>query len=250
MAATVATVSSLTRVELAPREPVSAEIVRRLLDYLLLSGEVEPGQRIPSERQLVETLGVGRPVVRDAIKALGFLGFLETRQGAGTYFRGTEPGIFSRILEWGVAIGEQRTIDLIHARGHLEVLVAGLAAKHRTEDDVRALHQLLEAMRSASIEEPQRFAEADVEFHLRIAQASGNSVLASMLERIRVLVFAWIGHNIAASKTTSVAYAEHPPILEAIERQDVDEARAAMERHMRGATKRLLSRLDGGTQPG
>ena len=62
-------------------------------------------------------------------------------------------------------------------------------------------------MRSASIEEPQRFAEAgDVEFHLRIAQASGNSVLASMLERIRVLVFAWIGHNIAASKTTSVAY--------------------------------------------
>ncbi|MGV9802394.1 FadR/GntR family transcriptional regulator [Mycobacterium sp. NPDC003449] len=241
--------SGLTRVELAPREPVSAEIVRRLLDYLLLSGEIKPGQRLPSERQLVETLGVGRTVIREAIKALDFLGLLEIRQGAGTYFRGTEPGIFSRILEWGVALGEQRTVDLIHARGHLEVLVAGLAAQHRSEDDVRALHELLASMRSASIEEPQRFAEADVEFHLRIAQASGNSVLASMLERIRALVFAWIGHNIAASQTTSVAYAEHPPILEAIERRDVNEARAAMERHMQGATERLLSRIDGGGTP-
>ncbi|GFG49320.1 transcriptional regulator [Mycolicibacterium agri] len=238
--------NGLTRVEIAPREPVSAEVVRRLLDYLLLSGEIQPGQRIPSERQLVETLGVGRAVVREAIKALGFLGLLEIRQGAGTYFRGTEPGIFSRILEWGIALGEQRTVDLIHARGHLEVLVAGLAAQNRTDDDVRALHELLDAMRTASIEEPHRFAEADVGFHLRIAQASGNSVLANMLERIRALVFAWIGHNIAASKTTSVAYAEHPPILDAIERRDVDAARAAMEKHMRGATERLLSRLDAG----
>jgi GntR family transcriptional regulator, transcriptional repressor for pyruvate dehydrogenase complex len=235
-------VHSLTRVELPPREPRSAEIVRRLLDYLL-SGEVQRGQRIPSERQLAETLGVGRALVREAIKALDFLGLVEIRQGAGTYFRGTEPGVLSRILEWGVALGEQRTVDLVHARGHLEVLVAGLAAENRTEDDLRVLRGRLATMRDASIEEPHRFAEADVEFHLGIARASGNTVLASMLQRIRVVVFAWIGHNIAASKTTSIAYAEHPPILEAIERQDVTAARAAMERHMQGATQRLLNRL-------
>lgn len=238
----MAVVHNLAKVQLPPREPQSAEVVRRLLDYLL-SGQVEPGQRIPSERQLVEILGVGRAVVREAIKALDFLGLVEIRQGAGTYFRGTESGVLSRILEWGVALGEERTVDLVHARGHLEVLVAGLAAQNRTDEDLEEMRRLLATMRDTSIAEPQRFANADVEFHLAIAKASGNTVLADMLRRIRGLVFAWIGYNIAASKTTTVAYAEHPPILAAIERRDVEGARAAMERHMSGATQRLLSRL-------
>jgi GntR family transcriptional regulator, transcriptional repressor for pyruvate dehydrogenase complex len=75
--------SGLSRIEVAPREPLGTEIARRLLDYLL-SGEVRPGDKIPSERQLAEMLGVHRPAVREAIRALGFLGLLEVRQSSGT----------------------------------------------------------------------------------------------------------------------------------------------------------------------
>ena len=70
-------------------EPISSEVTRRLLDYLI-SGQVQPGERLPSERQLAETLGVGRSHVRQAIKSLTVLGLVDARQGDGTYLKRTD----------------------------------------------------------------------------------------------------------------------------------------------------------------
>jgi GntR family transcriptional regulator, transcriptional repressor for pyruvate dehydrogenase complex len=232
--------AGLTRMQVAPREPLSAEIARHLLAYLF-SGEIAPGDRLPSERQLSEMLGVNRPAVREAIKSLGFIGLLEIRQSSGTYFRGADQDLLFRLFEWGLVLGERRVMDLVHARAHLEVLLAGLAAENRTDADLTRLRGILGAMRDSDLE---GFAERDVDFHLAIADAADNVVLRDMLRGVRSMVSGWVGRNIAAARSTEMAYADHVPILEAIERQDTEAARAAMLGHMEGATERLLLSID------
>src|SRR5918995_1315525 len=102
--------AGLTKIEPARPEPLGSEVARRLLDYLL-SGQVRPGERIPSERQLAEDLGVNRPAVREAIRVVGFLGLLEVRQGSGAYFRGHDQDLLFRLFEWSLLFDEMRTAD-------------------------------------------------------------------------------------------------------------------------------------------
>jgi GntR family transcriptional regulator, transcriptional repressor for pyruvate dehydrogenase complex len=229
--------ANLSRIELAPREPLGSEIARRLLDYLL-SGAVPPGGRIPSERQLAESLGVNRPAVREAIRALGFLGLLEVRQGSGTYFRGPDQELLLRLFEWTLLFGDGKARDLLETRADLEIIASGRAAERRREDDVVALGALLERMR---VSDQAGFPDADLAFHAKIAELAGNVVLEDMLASIRAVIRGWVERNIAAAGTTSIAYRDHVPICRAIAAGDPEAARTAMAAHMRAAIGRLLA---------
>jgi GntR family transcriptional repressor for pyruvate dehydrogenase complex len=175
----------LPRMDGPPSEPLPAQVARLLLDYLL-AGNVSPGTRLPSERQLAEELGVGRSVVREALKSLGLLGLVEVRQGDGTYLRRVESELLPRVIEWGLLLGERRTADLIEARQHLEVVTAQLAAARRDDDDVAALAAALRCMREAG-SDIEAFVTADVAFHLRVAHAAGNTVLSDVLRNIQCM---------------------------------------------------------------
>jgi GntR family transcriptional regulator, transcriptional repressor for pyruvate dehydrogenase complex len=237
--------ANLSRIELAPREPLGAEVARRLLDYLL-SGAVPPGGRIPSERRLAESLGVNRPAVREAIRALGFLGLLEVRQGSGTYFRGPDQELLFRLFEWTLLFGDGKARDLLETRADLEIVVSGRAAERRSEADVAALEELLERMR---VSDQAGFPDADVAFHARIAAMAGNVVLADMLASIRTVIRGWVERNVRAAGTTRIAYRDHVPIYRAITAGDPATARAAMAAHMQAAINRLLAQdrqRDGG----
>jgi GntR family transcriptional repressor for pyruvate dehydrogenase complex len=228
--------NSLSKIDLTPREPISSEIARRLLDYLF-SGDVRPGDRIPSERQLAEDLGVNRPSVREAIRALSFLGLLEVRQGSGTYFRGADQELLFRLFEFNLVFGEGQLLDLVEARAQLEVVVAGLAAERRTPEEVNELKAALELMRSSGSD---TFAAADIAFHTIIAEMARNTALRDMLKGTRAMVQSWVTRNVRAAVTTTIAFADHVPIFDAIAAGDVDEARKSMAAHMDGATRRLL----------
>lgn len=212
------------------------EVTRRLLDYFL-SGELQAGARIPSERQLADSLGVGRSLVREALKSLHLLGLLEVRQGDGTFLKRTDSELLPQVIEWGLLLGERSTLDLVEARMHLEVVVAGLAAERRDDQDLDDLRGLLEAMRAS--DDPARFVEADIGFHLRVAQAAGNAVLSDLLSGIRSLLRVWIRRVVEAAGETRPSYEQHVPIFEAIERGDREAAAAAMAAHMEGASARL-----------
>ena len=239
--------ANLSRIELAPREPLGSEIARRLLDYLL-SGAVPPGQRIPSERALAESLGVNRPAVREAIRALGFLGLLEVRQGSGTYFRGPDQELLFRLFEWTLLFGDGKARDMLETRADLEIIACGRAAERRSEDDVVALKALLEDMRTS---DQERFPDADLAFHARIAAMAGNVVLQDMLASIRTVIRGWVERNVKAAGTTEIAYNDHVPIYRAIAAGDPETARAAMAAHMQAAIRRLLvqDRRRPGTHP-
>ncbi|WP_217567231.1 FadR/GntR family transcriptional regulator [Streptomyces sp. GbtcB7] len=232
--------TELSRIKVEPREPLASEVSRRLIDYLM-SGEVEPGQRIPSERQLTEMLGVNRPTVREAIKSLGFLGLLEIRQSSGTYFRGPDSDVLYRLFELGLVLGERGSRDLLQARAELEVLVAGLAAEQRDEAGVELLRKRLTEMRDCA---DDAFPEADMAFHAAVADVCGNVVLRDMLKGMRAMVQrGWINRT-GSTRSRKIAYDDHVPIFEAVKRADAPAARNAMARHMEGATQRLLTALE------
>jgi GntR family transcriptional regulator, transcriptional repressor for pyruvate dehydrogenase complex len=223
------------------RETVTSEIARTLLAYLL-SGKVLPGERIPSERKLSETLGVGRSVVREALKSLTVLGLIDVRQGDGTYLKRTDSDLLPQAIEWGLLLGAKRTTDLVEARHYLEVLLAGLAAERRDEGALAEMRRQVKVMEKSR--NPDQFVAADIAFHFAIATAAGNQSLLQIMRSVRGLLQVWISrvmHSPGASRPT---WEEHAAVLHAIEARDAAAAERAMEAHMAGATKRLQQTLD------
>lgn len=234
-------VTGLTPIEVR-RESVTTEVARKLLDYLLAGG-FQPGQRLPGERQLAEALGVGRSVVREALKSLTLLGLVEVRQGSGTYIKSAESQLLPQVVEWGLLLGAKRTRDLVEARRHLEVIVAGLAAQRRDEATLEDLEAQLGHMRAAK-DDPDAFVAADVTFHLRIAYAAGNETLYQVMASVRALLQVWISRVMRGPDARFAETArEHELVYEAIRDQDEAAARATMEAHMESAYSRLGSTL-------
>lgn len=230
----------LPQFELDRRESANTELTRKLLDYLL-SGELTPGQKIPPERALAEALGVGRAAVRHAIKSLSLLGLLEQRQGDGTYLSRTESDLLPRVIEWGLLLGERHLDDLVEARHHLEIVLAGLAAERRSAEELEALRAAFAAMAAAT--DAESYVEADIAFHLQIAAASHNSALAGILENVQSLLRVWARRVIEAAGETSTSLTMHRRVLRAIEQRDAEAARQTMEAHMARAGRRLRATL-------
>jgi GntR family transcriptional regulator, transcriptional repressor for pyruvate dehydrogenase complex len=232
---------ALANIDPIKREPLATHIARRLVEFIL-SGQVEPGARMPSERALAEAFGVGRSAMREALKALSLIGLIEVRQGDGTYLRKTDSALLPELIEWGLLLGEPRTMDLVEARQEIEVVIAGLAAKRRSEADLVELRELLNRMREATT--AQNFVETDVDFHLRLAEAAGNSALRDIHSSVQALLRTWIARVVEASGVTGPSYLEHVPVLKAVEAGDVAGAQAAMAAHMSSAAERLRDTLE------
>lgn len=223
-------------IDLRAREPVSSVVTRRLIEYVT-SGEIQPGERLPSERKLSESFDVGRSHVRQAVKSLAILGLIDVRQGDGTYLKRTDSPLLPLAIEWGMLLGGKRTADLIEARHQLEVLLAGLAAERRTEDHLIEMYRLLAVMeRTPGTEE---WVDADVALHLQITEAAGNQSMFQIMRGIRTLLKVWIGRVAQTPGSASPTWAEHAEVIRAIEKRDPSAARAAMEAHMAAALARL-----------
>ncbi len=232
--------TALGRLDLA-RPSRSVEVAQSLLSYLL-SGELRPGDRIPSERSLTQILGVGRGAVREALKSLTLLGLLEVRQGDGTYLSRTNSSLLPRIVEWGIMLGERHILDLVEARQEIEISLAGMAAARRTDDDVERLAEALRAMQDRASDR-DAYIEADVNFHMVLADISRNTVLAGVLGSIRSLLRVWTTRVVTDRASVRDSLALHPPVFAAIRDGDPAAARAAMTHHMERATARLRKTL-------
>ncbi|PRY62499.1 FadR/GntR family transcriptional regulator [Glycomyces artemisiae] len=221
--------------------PVS-EVARQLLD-LFTSGSIEPGTRLPAERQLATTLGVGRSAVREALAALELLGIVDVRPGSGTYLRGTASELLPQTLRWGLLIGRRKTDELLELRSGLEIYVARLAASNATEDDLAALAGHVARMRES--EDLAAFAEADRDFHNGLARAAGNEVLIDLLDVVRSLLQVYADRAVSGDEEARTALDEHDAILRAVTSRDHDAAASAMAVHMATASIRLAAEQAG-----
>lgn len=222
-------------------EPISKpsiviELTKRLMDYIF-SGKIQPGQKLPAERQLSEALGVGRSAIREAIKALAVLGILEVKQGYGTYLKRLDSSLLTQTIEWSLLLGEKQAMDLVEARKLIEIDIARLAAQRWEPAELEQLRSILERMKDADADQ---FVEADIQFHLKLAEMSKNSVLRNILSSVRSLLRTWIKFVIDRAGETAFSYQDHHRIFEAVAERDPDKAAEAMALHMEDATRRLV----------
>lgn len=218
-------------------------VAKRLLE-LFTSGAIPAGSRLPPERRLAQTLGIGRSAVREALAALEILGIVDVRPGSGTYLRGSASELLPETLNWGLMLDSSRTGELIEVRGELEVFAARRAAERATPEILADLGAHVDAMRAA-LADRSRFIEADLKFHLGVASAAQNQVLADLLRSVRSLLRLWVERGLQTEEEAATALVEHADVLEAIRGHDADSAGEAMQRHMRTAAERLEQRVAG-----
>ena len=222
-----------------PSTSVVTEVTRRLLDYFT-GGTVAPGDRLPPERQLAASLGVGRSAVREALAALEVLGVVDVRPGSGTYLRGSTSELLPQTLSWGMLLGEPQTRELLGVRHALEVQAARLAAGTVSDEALARLAGHLKTMRSHK-SDFAAFVAADMRFHQELAACAGNPLLDQMLQSVRSLVRVWVERALDDSRHAQLTCNEHATILTALRHRDASAAAEAMSRHMDSAGQRLVA---------
>ena len=216
------------------RQKLSEEVRRGLLD-LIKSGAVGMGDPLPSERELMERFGVGRPAIREAMQSLETIGLIEIRHGGRA--RVSEPSIgrmvdqISETMKHLLANSPASLENLKEARATFEREMARIAARRRSAADLERLAEIISEQELAS-DEPVRFRMLDGFFHSEIARVSGNPIFSALIDAL----FRWLSDFhvdlVSVPGLEQLTLAEHREILAAITRADADGAARAMGDHL------------------
>jgi GntR family transcriptional regulator, transcriptional repressor for pyruvate dehydrogenase complex len=195
--------------------------------------ELRPGDRLPAERDLAEQIGVSRPTVRMGLHALSAMGCVQSRHGSGTYIREGPPALGSEPLSLLAALHDFSHQQMYDARRILEVGAAGLAAECATPDQIASLAEEVASL-FASMDDPQRFLVHDINFHRLVAAASGNPIIAAVVEMVSALYYEQRRETAARASDRDLrdAAEAHREIYQAIRARDADLARKVMNEHL------------------
>jgi DNA-binding FadR family transcriptional regulator len=223
------------------RRTVLVEQVIGELERQVHSGSWALGERLPSETQLAEELGVGRSTVREAVRALISSGLLESRQGAGTYVRALAP----RAADLPARLRRAGVLEVYEVRHGLEMLAARLAAARCTDDDVLRLEAALTRRRRArSAGRIKAFVDADLDFHRGVVAAAHNPVLTDLfdafLDVLRGALLDLAGDPVLRQDT----HPQHIALAQAIRRGDQDAAAEATADHLHRTEEKLSQLLE------
>jgi GntR family transcriptional regulator, transcriptional repressor for pyruvate dehydrogenase complex len=214
-----------------PSDGVTAEIVVQHVRGLIERGELRPGDRLPAERELAVQLGVSRPSVRAGLRSLAAIGVLQTRHGAGTFITDGPPTLGSEPLSFLAALHGFTRDEMFEARRALEVDVAGLAAERATDEQIATIAEEVTGM-FASLDDGQSFLIHDIRFHRAVAQASGNPILASLVEMVSALFYEQRRKTAQHGRDLKESAHLHRAIYHAVRAHDPKRARAAMSEHL------------------
>jgi GntR family transcriptional repressor for pyruvate dehydrogenase complex len=215
----------------------TADEVVRQVELLILEGVLRDGDRLPGERELSERLGVSRPILRDALKALEGRGLLVSRHGGGTYVADIIGQVFSEPVAALVTRHERATTDYLEYRRALEGMTAGLAARRATEADRLLLSRIVEDMKAAhAAGDFDDEMAADVELHNAIGEAAHNIILLHTVRACyRLLSEGIFAHrrliyDVPGARERLLE--QHVAIVEAVLSGDAERARQAAEDHI------------------
>lgn len=200
-----------------------------------VQGELRPGDRLPSERELAEQFGVSRTAVREAVKALQEKRLVEVRPGKGTYVVDVADSRTDLVRETiglmvGPLTGDGRT-DLIQVRAILEPEIAALAAEKALEDELMTMQRAIDDM-DANLDNVERFVDADLEFHLALAKATQNSLIPILIEPVVDLLREQRKRMSLIRGAKLRGQQHHRRILKAVRERDPEAARQAMTDHL------------------
>ena len=227
-----------------------SESIASQLEDLILEGVLKPGEKLPPERELAEELDVSRPSLREATVILEARGLLESRQGHGTFVCNVvNPTMVDPLIAL-MRKREDAKFDVLEMRRILEVAATGYAAERRTDADIELIEgrfNELEGAYAAAEDDPGREVEADVEFHLVLADASHNMVLTHVMRSMIDLIRADMSFNIGRLRRREEDHAplknHHREIFEAVVAGDADAACDAANRHLNFVEQKLRENI-------
>jgi len=218
--------------EEVPRTPPLAYKVAEIIRATIVEQKLSAGDKLPSEREFAERLGVSRNIVREALRALELSGMIAKRQGKGAFVRAFDPTLLARQMSFGLATDQTARLQLLEARVALESAVVSLVVRHATEADLDCLAAIVDAM-----EERERRGEPvpaeDLAFHQTLLRATHNEPI----NRFSNVIEEWMGQHGAPAparpaRSRRKMSALHRPIVEALRKGDAAQARRLIETHI------------------
>lgn len=213
-----------------PHGTAGGKVVEHVL-RLIEDGLLRPGDRLPPERDLAEQVGVSRSSLRAGLRSLQAMGVMHARQGSGTFIVAGPPRLGEGPLRFLAALHGFTREEMFDARAVLEVGACGFAAEKATAEHKTALADEVASM-FASIDDPQQYLLHDMRFHRTVASASGNPVLATLIDTLAQLVWETRRASVAQATDLKESAEMHRRIYRAIRAGDVERARREMAEHL------------------
>jgi GntR family transcriptional repressor for pyruvate dehydrogenase complex len=208
------------------------QIVQQVEDSIL-QGQLKPGDQLPAERDLAQRFGVSRTAVREAVKTLREKGLVEAYSGRGTFVTNGTSQAMRQSLDLMIRINPQEgSANLAELRLVLEPEIAGLAATRIEEQLLTTMREAVAVM-SRNLHDPDAYVEADLDFHLALAEAAGNPLILSLLDSIVGLLRDQRSRIFNVDGGPDRGQYHHKRILRAVEQGEPDLAREAMRAHLK-----------------
>jgi GntR family transcriptional regulator, transcriptional repressor for pyruvate dehydrogenase complex len=228
-------------------EKLSQSVVRQI-EQLILRGILRPGERLPSERDLADKLGVSRPSLRDAIGELAEAGLLTSKAGSGVFVAEVLGSAFSPALVRLFATHDEAVFDYIAFRRDMEGLAAERAARLGSDIDLQVIDAIFRKMEAAHQKrDPTDEAELDAAFHMAIIEASHNVIMLHMLRSMFDLLREGVFYNRQVMFRNRITREElldqHRAMNDAVQARDPVAARTAVEAHLAYVEQAFVDRL-------
>jgi GntR family transcriptional regulator, transcriptional repressor for pyruvate dehydrogenase complex len=229
------------------REAISDQITERILS-LIRQRHLQPGDKLPPERDLAASLGVSRATLRESLRSLAIMNVVELKHGSGTYVTSLEPTLLVENFALVFSLTHNSFLQLIEARKVIEPGATALAAEHSSDEEIAHLEHILKRSRDCLQSNPEGFPELDIEFHVKIAEYSSNALLSRIMQALTRM-------SIASSQrtaSTDIGYSTrrierairmHQDILDAIKQRDPELARQHMLGHLTSVEETLRGEM-------
>ena len=208
------------------------ELIVQQVEESILKGQLKPGDQLPAERDLAQRFGVSRTAVREAVKALREKGLVEAYSGRGTFVTDGTSHAIRHSLDLLISINQQEGwTHLAELRYILEPEIAALAAPRIEEQLLSTMREAVAAM-ERSLHDPEAYVEADLDFHLALAEAAGNPLVLSLLDSIVGLLREQRSRIFNVEGGPERGQFHHKRILAAVEGRNAEAARETMRDHL------------------
>jgi GntR family transcriptional regulator, transcriptional repressor for pyruvate dehydrogenase complex len=227
------------------RQTLTSQVVDYVLN-LIKSGQVEAGQKLPTENQLIASLGVSRTCVREAMKSLESLQIVKIRPRVGATVLEPSPTAMLNAEHFSIAMQKQQTDVLLEFRMILEVGLASVAAEKRTENDLAEMNNALEKFRG-EMDSNRADCCTDLSFHSALAEASKNPIVVMVWQMLSSRLAQILTHTVVLPNVPEESYRDHLKIFQAIKEGNPRKARRAMRLHLENADRiwRLANQTSG-----
>lgn len=231
------TIRRLGKLRTTPPVTGMEEVEERIREYIV-DNKLNPGQKIPGEEWFAQQLGVGRPLVREAMRGLEAVGFLEARRGSGRYVGEFNAEAYLRRYTTEMLLSRYTERELLETRCVLEIAMAADATGSLTDEDLEEISELWVQIQEAA-NRGESSTDADLALHRVLMRRTDNRIIVAMLDAVHALAVRRISKGGHSSEKIAEDLAQHDVIVRAALARDGDAMRTALIAHFETTAKRL-----------